>query len=218
MDWEDVQSLKKFSLQKNTKPVDRHPYRTNLRAQEVIDRCVENMESVGIVEKNPSAWASPVCIVAKADGTPRFCVDYRTTINEFLIRETWPMPDIESHIDTVGGGKFITEYNMQSASWHIPIAKKGCHKTAFVTSKDKYVFKVHPFGIANAPWIFQRVMSLAFANFGQPRGLLVYMDDVIAYSATWEARLRLLEDVFRALQTAGLTLKPSKIHFVPKEA
>ena len=42
-------------LQKNTKPEDRHPYRTNPRAQEVIDKCVENMESVGIVEKNPRA-------------------------------------------------------------------------------------------------------------------------------------------------------------------
>ena len=60
-------------------------------------------------------------------------------------------------------------------------------------------------------------MSLAFANFGQPSGLLVYMDDVIACSATWEAHLKLLEDMFRALQTAGLTLQPSKIHFGPKE-
>ena len=60
-------------------------------------------------------------------------------------------------------------------------------------------------------------MSLAFANFGQSSGLLVYMDDVIACSATWEAHLRLLEDTFRALQTTGLTLKPSKIHFEPKE-
>ena len=44
-----------FPLQKNTKPVNRHPFRTNPRAQEVIDKCVENMESVDIVEKNPSA-------------------------------------------------------------------------------------------------------------------------------------------------------------------
>ena len=65
--------------------------------------------------------------------------------------------------------------------------------------------------------LFQRVMSLAFANFGQPSGLLVYIDDVIACSATWEAHLKLLEDMFRALQTAGLTLQPSKIHFGPKE-
>ena len=43
------------------------------------------------------------------------------------------------------------------------------------------------------------------------------MDDVIACSATWEAHLRLLEDMFRALQAAGLTLKPPKIHFRSKE-
>ena len=67
----------KFPLQKNTKPVDRHPYRTSPRAQGVIDKCVEYMESVG-------AWASPVCIVAKADGSPRFCVDYRTTLTSSL--------------------------------------------------------------------------------------------------------------------------------------
>ena len=127
------------------------------------------------------------------------------------------MPDIESHIDTVGGANFITVCDVQSAYWQIPIATKDCHKTAFVTSKGRYVFKVLPFGIANAPWIFQRVMSLACANFSQPGGLLVYMDDIIACPVTWEAHLRLLEDMFRPLQTVGLTLKPSKIHFEPKE-
>ena len=127
------------------------------------------------------------------------------------------MPDIESHIDTVGGAKFIIVCDVQSTYWQVPIAKKDCHKTAFVTSKGKYVFKVLPLGIANAPWIFQRVVSLAFANFGQPSDLFVYMDDGIACSATWEAHLRLLEDMFRALQAAGLTLKPSKIHFGSKE-
>ena len=188
-----------FPLQKDTKPVDRHPHRTNPRAQEVIDKCVDDMEEIDIIEKKQSQWGSPVCIVAKADGSPRFCVDYRTTINKFLVRETWPMPDIESHIDTVGGAKFITVCDVQSAYWQIPVAPKDRHKTAFVTSKGKYVFKVLPFGIANAPWIFQRVMSLAFANFGQPSGLLVYMDDLIACSATWEAHLKLLEDMFLAI-------------------
>jgi hypothetical protein len=206
-----------FPLRENTKPVDRHPYRTNPRAQEVIDKCVDDMQKIGIIEKGPSEWGSPVCIVAKADGSPRFCVDYRATINKVLVRETWPMPNIESHIDTVRGANFITVCDVQSAYWQIPIAQKDRHKSAFVTSKGKYVFNVLPFGVANAPWVFQRVMSLTFANFGQPSGLLVYMDDVIACSATWEAHLKLLEDMFHALQTAGLTSKPAKIHFGPKE-
>ena len=128
------------------------------------------------------------------------------------------MADIDSHIDRVSSVKFITECDIHNVYWQIPIAKTDCHKTAFITSKGKYVFKVHLFGITNAPCIFQRVMSLAFTSFGQPSGLLIYMNDVIECSARWEAHLRLLKDLFRALQTAGLTLKPSKIHFGPKEA
>ena len=59
-------------------------------------------------------------------------------------------------------------------------------------------------------------MHLGYSNVSSI-GLLVYMDDVIACCATWEAHLKLLEDMFCALQTAGLTLKPSRIHFGPKE-
>ena len=83
----------------------------------MIDKCVENMESAGIIEKSPSVWGSPVCTVAKADGTTRFCVDYSNTINKFFVQETWPMPDIESHIDTVNGARFITVCDVQSAYW-----------------------------------------------------------------------------------------------------
>ena len=60
-----------------------------------------------------------MCIVARADGSPCLCVDYRTTINKFFVRETWPMLDIESHIDTVGGAKFITACDVQNAYWQI---------------------------------------------------------------------------------------------------
>ena len=60
-------------------------------------------------------------------------------------------------------------------------------------------------------------MSLAFVNLEKRSGLLVYMDDVMACSATWEAPLRILEDMFQEVQAVGLTLKPSKINFGPRE-
>ena len=206
-----------FPLEPGTKPVDRAPYRTNPRAQEVIDKCVDQMERDGIIEQRPSPWGSAVTIVAKADGTPRFCVDYRSTINKNLIRKSWPMPDIESHIDTVGGAKFITVADVQSAYHQMEVSPEEQDKTAFVTHKGKWVFKRLPFGIANAPFLFARMMSLAFAHFGPRSGLLVYMDDIICCSSTWESHLTLLESTLKALQAAGLTLKPSKVQFGPRE-
>ena len=114
-----------FPLQKQEKiVVNYHPYRTNPRKQEVIDTCIESMESDSFIEKSPSAWGSSLCIVAKADGSPRSCVDHRNTIDKFIVRETWPLPDIESHIDTVGSAEFITVCDVQSAYWQTPLAKK----------------------------------------------------------------------------------------------
>ena len=72
--------------------------------KKVIDKSVESMESDDIIEKSPSAWGSPGCIVAKTDEPSRLCIDYRNTINKHCtVRETWSTSDIESHIDTVAG-------------------------------------------------------------------------------------------------------------------
>ena len=206
-----------FPLEPGTRPVDRAPYRTNPRVQETIDKCVNQMEQDGIIEQRPSPWGSAVTIVAKSDGTPRFCVDYRSTINKNLIKKSWPMPNLESHLDTVGGARYITVCDVQNAYHQIPIAASEQDKTAFVTQNGKWVFKRLPFGIANAPFLFSRIMSLAFAHFGPKSGLLVYMDDCICCSSTWTGHLQLLENMFKALQAAGLTLKPSKVQFGPRE-
>ena len=125
---------------------------------------------------------------------------------------------MESHIDTVAGAKYITVCDIQSAFHQLPINdEREQDKTAFVTRNGKWVFKRLPFGIANAPFLFQRTMALAFAHFGPKSGLLVYMDDLICCSSTWEGHLTLLENTFKTLQAAGLTLKPSKVQFGPKE-
>ena len=127
------------------------------------------------------------------------------------------LTNLESHLDTVEGSRYITVCHVQNAYHQIPVAASEQDNTVFVTHNGKWVFKRLPFGIANAPFLFSRVMSLAFAHFGPKSGLLVCMDDCICCSSTWEGHLQLLENMFKALQAAGLTLKPSKVQFGPRE-
>ena len=94
------------------------------------------------------------------------------------------MPHTKSHIDAVGGAKVINVCDVQNIYWQIPTAIKYHHKTVFVTTKGKYVFKSLPFVIANVAWVFERVMSLALVNFGKRTDLLVHMDDSMACSST----------------------------------
>ena len=44
----------------------------------------------------------------------------RNTLNRDLIRKSWPMPNIETHLDAVGGAKFITLADVQSAFTSFP--------------------------------------------------------------------------------------------------
>ena len=107
--------------------------------------------------------------------------------------------------------------DVQNAYHQIPVAESEQHKIAFVTRDGKWVFERLPFGLANAPFLFSRTVSLAFAHFGPKGGLLVYMDDCICCSSTWTGHLQLLETMFKALQATGVTLKPFKVQFSPRE-
>ena len=206
-----------FPLQPGTRPVDRAPYRTSPRLQKQIDDQVDKLLKQGIIEERTSAWGSPVTIVSKADGSPRFCVDYRNTLNRHLVRKTWPMPNLETHLDSVGGAKFITVADVHGTFHQLPVADADIESTAFVTAKGKYCFKRMPFGVCNAPWLYQPIMSLVLGDTGSANGLSCYMDDLIDCSSTWEAHLLLLDRMFSALQAAGLTLKPSKLQFGSKQ-
>ena len=68
----------------------------------------------GIIEERPSPWGSPCTLVAKKNGSPRFCVDYCHTLNRHIVRKSWPLPNLDSCLDAVGGIKFIATADVLS--------------------------------------------------------------------------------------------------------
>ena len=73
-----------------------------------------------------------------------------------------------------------------------------------------------PFGLANAPSTFQRLMVKIFRE-DIFRVLLVYLDDLIIYSETFEEHLETLNMVFSKLKEHGLVLKGPKCQLFKKE-
>ena len=67
-----------------------------------------------------------------------------------------------------------------------------------------------PFGLCNAPSMFQHLMELVLTGLHWS-SCLVYTDDIIFSSTVQEHFQRLLE-VFERLRSAGLKVKPSKCH------
>ena len=73
-----------------------------------------------------------------------------------------------------------------------------------------------PFGLANGPSHFQRVMDLVFRDL-LGVCVMVYIDDIVIYSKNFEEHLTHLETVFRCLAKYGLQTKDEKCHFALPE-
>jgi len=82
-------------------------------------------------------------------------------------------------------------------------------KTCFVTRRGTFRFKVLSFGFANAPALFQRLMDLVLVGLTW-EFCLVYLDDIIIMSETFDDHLPRLTAVFNRLRSANLKLKPAK--------
>src|SRR5579859_7156097 len=73
-----------------------------------------------------------------------------------------------------------------------------------------------PFGLYNAPAIFQRIMDQVLQEL-KDKYVLVYLDDVIIYSKTFHEHLIHLKEVFSQIRKAKLRLKAKKCHFAAIE-
>ena len=93
--------------------------------------------------------------------------------------------------------------------WQTEIDERDRDKTAFVTRKGQWRFKVLSFGLANAPSQFARIMELVMSGLTY-HVCLVYLDDILVFSKTFDDHLERLATVFDRLDRYSLKLKPSK--------
>jgi hypothetical protein len=97
-------------------------------------------------------------LVAKKNGKLRFCIDYRK-LNSITYKDSYPIPKIDSCLDTLTGARFFSTLDLRSGYWQVEIEKSDRDKTAFVTRMGPFKFKVLSFGLTNAVSVFQRLMD-----------------------------------------------------------
>ncbi|CAB4022565.1 Retrovirus-related Pol poly from transposon, partial, partial [Paramuricea clavata] len=193
----------------DSRPVKQRPYRIPVHLNTVVNKQVNDMIERGVIRSSNSPWSSPIVLAPKKDGDYRFCVDFRR-VNLVTKKDAHPMPRIDEILDQLGGARYFSTLDLASGYWQVPLREEDMEKTAFSVGANHYEFTVMPFGLTNAPATFQRMMGNILMGI---KSCLVFMDDIIIFSDTWEEHQRILDEVFRRIRAAGLKIKRDKCQF-----
>jgi transposase InsO family protein len=195
-----------------TEPIKQAPRRIPLNLSDTVEEIIRNMEASGVIRPSDSPWASPVVIVKKKDGSYRFCVDYRK-LNQYTVKDAYPLPRVDECLDTLAGNQYFTSLDLASGYWQVEMLEADKPKTAFTTKFGLYEWNVMPFGLTNAPATFQRLMERVLRGL-QWKILVLYLDDMVIFSKSFDEHLDRLRTVFDRFRQAGLKLKPKKCNLM----
>lgn len=182
---------------------------------------IESLLRDGIIQKSSSPYNSPIHVVEKK-GTDekgqqnhRLVIDFRK-LNEHTIEDRYPMPDISVILANLGKSEYFSTLDLKSGFHQIKLAERDRPKTAFGVNNGKYEFCRLPFGLKNAPSIFQRAIDdILREEIGKT--CQVYMDDIIIHSPDERTHLLHINNILGKLEKAGMRVSTVKSKFFKSE-
>ncbi|MCO5574223.1 hypothetical protein L7F22_028005 [Adiantum nelumboides] len=190
-------------------PIKMPRRRRSPKELQIIQDAVENMLQKGVIIPSSSSWSSEPHLVKKDDCSYRFCIDFRP-LNAVTKHDVYPLPRLDDLLDELGESKYFTSLDLASGYWQIPLNPQHAHKTAFRTPRGLFQFTRMPFGLSDAGSTFQRMANSIFEDLIQKKVLLVYLDDILVHTKTWQEHLLVLHEVLSRIQKYNLQLQFKK--------
>ncbi|XP_058222964.1 uncharacterized protein LOC131332683 [Rhododendron vialii] len=201
-----------LNVDPSKRPVVQKVRRSSAAHIEAVMTEVEQLLKAGAIRKvlYPTWLANPV-VVPKKNGKLRVCVDY-TNLNDACPMDRFPLPRIEQMVDATAGYEQVSFMDAYRGYHQIALAPEDQEKTAFISPRGTYCYKVVPFGLKNAGATFQRSITKMFPGMlGQI--FEAYIDDLVCKSIFARDHLQDLGEVFAVLKRRKLRLNAEKCAF-----
>lgn len=123
---------------------------------------------------------------------------------------------MDDMLDQLHGASFFTKLDLRAGYHQVRVHPSNIYKTAFRTHNGHYEYLVMPFGLCNAPSTFQAVMNEILRPYFR-KFVLIFFDDILIYSPTWDLHLEHVRIVFDILRQQIFFIKLSKCAFKKQE-
>ena len=173
------------------------PYQIPESKREVVRTELQRLVDQGILERSNSRWSSSLVVVAKPDGGVRLCGNYRR-LNAITTPWHAHIPVLSKILEKVGRAKILSKLDLAKGFHQVPMGEATKDKTTLATPFGRFCYLKMPFGIRNAPAIFQNLMDVVLRDC--EKFAATYVDDIIIFLNDWSDHLEHIKAVLATLR------------------
>ncbi|KAI0498886.1 hypothetical protein KFK09_019784 [Dendrobium nobile] len=193
--------------------------------QKQFKRHIEELLKLKVIKPSTSRHRTMAMIVnsgtsidpvtgTEVKGKERMVFNYRS-VNDNTYKDQYSLPGINTLLKKIGNSKIYSKFDLKSGFHQVAMHPDSIEWTAFISPTGLYEWLVMPFGLKNAPAVFQQKMDKCFANCTD--FLVVYIDDILIFSNTEAEHKKHLEAFLKIVEQEGLILSANKMKIAEKQ-
>ena len=177
-----------------------------------FEQQIKELLNLKVIRPSNSRHKSVAFIVRKHSelkrGKARIVYNYKR-LNDNTYEDSYKLPNKDELINKIQESKYFSKFDCKSGFWQIRLEEESIEWTTFTCPEGHFEWLVMPFGLKNAPSIFQRKMDQIFKNYD--RFCSVYVDDILVHSKNRNEHRKHLEIVLREFINNGIVISKNKI-------
>ncbi|KAE9012706.1 hypothetical protein PR001_g15594 [Phytophthora rubi] len=151
----------------DAKPIAQRVRKVAPQFREKLSDLIKGLLGARIIKMSTSPWASPIVVIIKKNGIDiRLCIDYRL-VNSLTRLMIYPMPLINALLENLDKVLWYCSLDMASGFWVVTMTDRARAISAFITPFGLFEWNRMPFGLKNAPQIYQWMLDNALYGFTQ---------------------------------------------------
>ena len=179
---------------------------------------INELIQLNLIRESKSPHSSPAFMVRKHSeikrGKARMVINYKE-VNKNTKFDGYYIPNKEILINLARGKNYYSKFDCKSGFWQIKMDNDSIPITAFSTPRGHYEWIVMPFGLKNAPQVFQRKIDKIFSDYSS--FIIVYIDDMLICSDNEKDHEKHLDIFITLCKEHGIILSEKKVEIKKKE-
>ncbi|MEG0362118.1 MAG: reverse transcriptase domain-containing protein [Longicatena sp.] len=194
-------------------PIFRKPYSIPIQLIEPMKMEIKRLLNLNIIRESNSPFCFPAFPIMKRNGEMRLVVDFRK-LNEVTIKDANPFPNLWEELRSIPESQVFSQIDLMMGYHQIMLEEESIKYVSFSTSFGQFEYLRVPFGLANAPRVFQRTI---YKILGHLRFVRIFLDDILIFSNDINEHLNHMEEVLKILENNNISINFNKSNFCKEE-